>query len=434
MSLLLYQIVFPLIGLMILARMLLAGRGGAIREGAPDIRQRLGLLSPEERARLGDGPVAWFHAASVGEVRAAAPLLRMLAAAADRPRILVTTSTVSGREHARKLPEVDLAVLAPMDFFPAVSAFLRRARPRSLVLIETELWPMTLWAARRRGIRLGIANGRITERAFSRYRWIRGIMARLLSGFERAAVQTGADAERYKALGLPPAATKRTGNLKYDQQLPSEEAVAKARERLAGLGWAEDPCWVAGSTRRGEEAIVLEAHKKAVREIPRLRLILAPRHPERSQEVESLLRAGGLRCVRWSQLLPFQADPECILIDALGVLGSLYPVGRAAFVGGTLVPVGGHNLLEPALAGVPVLFGPHTASVRKVAQELERSGGGRVAQDAAGLATALTDLLLNESDRRVAGTRARRAAMRFSGATERTFEHLRPLLLPEKMV
>ncbi|MFA5139481.1 MAG: glycosyltransferase N-terminal domain-containing protein [Elusimicrobiota bacterium] len=426
MMLLLYQLLYPLVAAIVLLKLALAGRGTALREGKPELAQRLGRLSPEERSRLGDRPV-WLHAASVGEVVGFAPLVARLAKEPGRPRILFTTSTVAGRERAKALPGVDLAVLAPVDCWPAVRAFLDSARPRCLLVAETELWPMTLLLARRMGVRIGLANGRVTQRAFGRYGCIRGLLAPALAGFERAAVQTGEDLERLSSLGMPRGALLRTGSMKYDTPLPSEEALREARSRLAELGWGEDPCWVAGSTRPGEEEPLLEAQRLCRQNQPRLRLILAPRHVERVEELAALLRSKGIKLVRWTQLLPFDKEPECLLVDRMGVLASLYPCGRAAFVGGTLVPVGGHNLLEPASLGVPVLFGPHTSSVEDVARALQASGGGLQAADGAALASQLTKMLDDEHRRR-ASEAALATARTFSGATERTWEHIKPLL------
>ena len=434
LMLLAYQLFFPLVGAAILLRIAFSGRGAALREGRAELRQRLGLLSAAELAPLAGARALWFHAASVGEVQALKPILASLAQRTDRPRIVVTTTTVAGRDRARALEGVDCAALAPLDCYPAIRLFLARVRPASLILIETELWPMTLWAARRGGVRIGIANGRLTERAFARYLWLRPLLRPLLDGVERAALQTEADRERYLALGLRPAAAAAAGNVKYDARPPQEEAVRAALARLAPLGWGQAPCWVAASSRPGEEEILLDAHRLAAGRVPGLRLILAPRHLERCKEVEGLIREKGLRSVRWSQLLPFETAPDCVLVDAMGALSCLFSAGRAAFVGGTLVPIGGHNLLEPALSAVPVLFGPHTESIRVVAEVLLKTGGGRVVRDAASLAAALAEWAGDPEAGRKAGVQARAAAWRFAGATDRTVEQLRSLIFPGKLV
>jgi len=417
MMLLLYQLLYPAVAVFVLLKLALAGRGKVLSEGSQELRQRLGLIQPLENRPI------WLHAASVGEVIGLAPLVKKLA---GQP-ILFTTSTVAGREKAKALPGVDQAVLAPIDCWPAVRAFLHRAKPRCLIVAETELWPMTLLLCRRMGVRVGIANGRVTSRAFRRYRWILGLMRKPLAAVERAGAQTDEDLERLAGLGVPRAGLRRTGSMKYDTPPPTEESMAKARKRLGELGWGQDPCWVAGSSRPGEEEILLDAHHLVREKHPRLRLILAPRHLERVEEVAGILRSKAVRFVRWAQLLPFDQEPECLLVDTMGALASLYPCGLAAFVGGTLVPVGGHNLLEPAALGVPVLFGPHTSSVEVVAQSLLESGGGFQARDAGELASCL-ERMLDPVQRQQASAGALAAAADFAGATERTWEHLKPLL------
>jgi len=430
LALILYQTVFPLVVFGVVLKLVFAGRGRTLREGFEELRQRLGLLSESELRPLEGGRVAWVHAASVGEVLAAQAFIRAAARLPEAPRFLVTTTTVAGRDKARTLEGVDQAVLAPMDFFPAVLVFLRRTDPACLLLVETELWPMTLWTAGMRRIPIGLVNARITERAFSRYRLAGGLFHEILRFVRRAAIQTEADARRYRGLGLPGDTIAVTGNVKYDQPLPPEREVQDALARTASLGFAKDMTWIAASTRRGEEEMILDAHLQARRDCAALRLILAPRHPERTKEVEALLRARGIRSTRWSQALPFESDPDCLLVDRMGILSRLYGAARVSFVGGTLVPVGGHNLLEPALASVPVLFGPYTDSVRSVAEALNRSGGGRKVQDAAALAKSLGELMPAEAAAR-AGRRARETAREFSGATEKALAHLKPLLLSD---
>ncbi len=427
MMLLVYQLIYPIIALIVLIHLIVSGRGRALRESWGDLRERLGIAPPRLFEPLKGATTLWIHAASVGEVMAAAPLIRRILAEPDAPKILMTTSTVTGRIRAGRLPGVAAALLAPIDFYPAVAAFLNRAAPKSLILVETELWPMTLRLARGRGLALGIANGRITPRAFRRYRWLAAFWKPLLGGFSKAAVQTQADIERFAALGVPEEALSAAGNMKYDLDPPPEKALLEARKRLEALGWKDSPIWTAGSTRPGEEEQILDAHRKAAEKLPGLRLILAPRHPERAEAAAAILRARGLKFVRWSEPLPSQADPECLLVDALGALGALYPAGRAAFVGGSLVPVGGHNLLEPALAGLPVLFGPHTESTQSVAEALVNSGGGIRVTGAGSLADALSRLLGEPSRLTAAGEKALRTAKSFAGATERSFEHLKPL-------
>lgn len=421
--LVLYQLLYPFVALVALARVAGQGRWGAFREGSGDLRERLGrpAWTPGKRT-------LWLHAASVGEAQALGGFLRRLAERRPAPRVIVTCSTAAGREKARTLPGVTAAFLAPADFLPCVSSFLSRVRPEVLLVAESELWPMTLALARRRGVRVGLVNACLSER--SGQRWTRALsLARLaLDGVERAAFQTEADRLRFLALGVPPGAAAVCGNPKHDLGEPPAEALAAARERLASL-FRGAPAWVAGSTRPGEEELVLAAHRQAALQVPGLRLVLAPRHPERCGEVAALLRRENVPFARWSEPLPFSAEPQCLLVDTLGVLAALYAAAGVGFVGGTLVPgSGGHNVLEPATLGVPVLFGPHTEAVRAEAEALERAGGGRRARDAASLGEAAAGWCGDARARTAAAMAAKAAAVEFSGATDRTLRWLEPLL------
>ncbi|MFA6028984.1 MAG: 3-deoxy-D-manno-octulosonic acid transferase [Elusimicrobiota bacterium] len=429
MRLLVYQLIYPFVALLILLKLAWSGRARALDETRADVLERLGVVTPPED----DGrPLLWVHAASVGETLSAAPLLKALSERPERARVLMTCSTATGRAKARALPGVDAAALAPADFLPCVALFLLRSRPRVLVLVESELWPMTLCAAAWSGARMGVVNGRITARAHRRYLALRGLFTSLLRRFERVAAQSEADAARFRALGVAPEALRSCGNMKYDGAPASEEARAAAAGIFARLGWTGAPVWVAGSTRPGEEKVLLDAHREAAGRRPALRLVLAPRHPERCGEAAGLLEAAGIPYVRWSELGEGPgAAPEgvgCLLVDRLGVLGGLYSWALASFVGGTLVPVGGHNLLEPARLGSPVLFGPHTEGIPEPAEMLVKTGGGCVVRSSGELAAKLEEWLESPVRRAVAGQGAKLAAEQFSGATQRTLEHLEPLL------
>ena len=418
----LYQLLYPLVVLGALARVARARRWGAFREGLADAAERLG-----RPPFSGSGaPVLWVHAASVGEVTA----LRHLLTRWGHMRVVVTCMTAAGREKARALPGVSAAFLAPADFYPCVSSFLSRVRPAALICAESELWPMTLVAAAGRGLGIALVNACLSERSAARWALATGLSRRALAGVRRAAYQSEEDRARFESLGVPRAAGSVTGNTKYDLKAPPPEAVASAKERIGTL-FAGAPVWTAGSTRPGEEALVLAAHAKARERVPGLKLILAPRHPERAGELAVLLKEAGLPFVRWSELLPFSNAPEVLLVDTMGALGALYGLGAAAFVGGTLVPgSGGHNVLEPAAAGVPVLFGPHIEAVRYEARALQMRQGCIQAADAAALAEGLVGLFQDPARRKALGAAARATAESFQGATDRAFDWLLPVCKP----
>ncbi|MBI3297505.1 MAG: 3-deoxy-D-manno-octulosonic acid transferase [Elusimicrobia bacterium] len=411
-----YQLLFPLVALAALAGVAKAGRWGAFKEGLADLSERLG-----RPAWTGSGPVLWVHAASVGETQA---LERLLARWKGLP-VVVTCSTAAGREKAKTLPGVAAAYLVPADFFLCVSAFLDRLQPAALIAAESELWPMSLVAAQRRGIPIGLVNACLSERSARRWLLARPLAALALGGVHRACYQTEEDRVRFEALGVPVEAGAVTGNTKYDLRPPAPDDISAALERVRAL-FKDSPCWVAGSTRPGEEELVLAAHRKAA--VPGLKLILAPRHPERSAEVAELVRKAGLPFTRWSELLPFAEEPQCLLVDVMGVLGPLYAAGQAAFVGGTLLPgSGGHNVLEPAMLGVPVLFGPHLDAVKAEAATLEKGRGCLRVSDADSLARGLESLLGDPERLRNMGRNAKNAADGFAGATERAADWLLPL-------
>lgn len=419
----LYQLLYPVVALAALARVAGAGRWGAFREGTTDAAERLGRPAWASRGR----PV-WVHAASVGEVRGLAPVIARLNGRPGASALIVTCSTAAGRAEARATPGVAAAFLAPADLWPCAAAFLSRVRPSALLVAESELWPLTLVLARRRGVRVALANACLSERSGRRWLWARSLAAEALGGVERAAYQSAEDRARFEALGVPSAAGAVCGNPKHDLPLPPSVALAAAGAKVRELFGAA-PCWTAGSTRPGEEELVLEAHRLAAARVPGLRLILAPRHPERAGDVAALLRRLGIPFARWSEPLPFSAQPAVLLVDALGALAGLYPAGLAAFVGGTLVPgSGGHNVIEPAAAGVPVLFGPHTEAVAVEAAALEQGRGGRRVADAAALGEAVAAWALDAAERATAARRAREAAASFTGAGERVYDWVSAIL------
>lgn len=417
--LVLYQLLYPLVALAALARVAGAGRWGAFREGKADFAERLGRPEWSSKAK----PI-WVHAASVGEVRGMAPIIARLT---GKP-VVVTCSTAAGRAEARATPGVTAAFLAPADFWPCAAEFLKRVRPAVLLNAESEVWPATLVLARRRKVRIAMVNACLSERSGRRWLWASSLAAAALSGVERAAYQSSEDRARFEALGVPVEAGSVCGNPKHDLPLPTPQSVGAGRARVTEL-FAGAPVWTAGSTRPGEEELVLEAHLAAAAKVPGLRLILAPRHPERAGDVAALLRRGGIPFARWSEPLPFSMSPQILLVDAMGVLSGLYPAGFAAFVGGTLLPgSGGHNVIEPAAAGVPVLFGPHTEAVSVESAALEQTQGGRRVADAAALAEAVVAWAQDPAARATAARRAREAAASFTGAGERVFDWISPVL------
>jgi 3-deoxy-D-manno-octulosonic-acid transferase len=384
--------------------------------GALLVRPRWWLGLPERlgrQPRLAPGSV-WIHAAAMGEMRSVSRLVELLL---GHGRAVCTTATNGpGRELMRRARPDLPCHFAPLDHPWCVELALARVAPAALVFVETELWPSWIAGAQRRGIPAVVVSGRISDRSFPRYRHMRRIMEPALRRLHAVGARSEVDAERFRALGAAPERVVVTGDLKLDVD-EGASRLAPDLERLLG----EAPLLVAGSTRSGEEPAVLDAFEAAEREGLALSLVLVPRHPERAPEVERLLRERGRRWRRRTQAgeTPLAAG-EVLLVDTVGELAALYGCADVAFVGGTLVPVGGHNLLEPAAVGRPVLFGPHTANARHAVGILEDCGAGRCVADAARLAEAVVEWLGDRAAARARGERGRQALLAHRGSAERS--------------
>ncbi|MCX5793915.1 MAG: 3-deoxy-D-manno-octulosonic acid transferase [Elusimicrobia bacterium] len=413
----------PFVVLGVLAKFVFSARRGLLRDLPTELDERLGGLPRQARAKLAGRPVLWVHAASAGEVAAVSEILRRLRERPGAPAVLLSTTTRAGREAAARLASVDAAVLAPIDCWPAVRRFLRQARPYALVLVETELWPNMIELAARAGLRIGVVNGRISERSFPRYRRIARLLHPFFARIDRVAARTEADGRRFAALGIPADRVLVAGNMKYDRLSSGDE---RGRAELVRLGWQGSAVLVAASTHPGEEEIILEAFTGLRRRFPALKLVMAPRHVERADDAAEALRKAELCFCRLGGEAP--AEACVLLVDAMGWLPSFFACAAAAFVGGTMVPVGGHNVLEPALAGVPVLFGPHTGHTQEAADALKVCGGGFQAADAAALARIMERLLAEPEFSADSGLKAQALVRSLQGATQRTLEHLGPVL------
>ncbi len=387
------------------------------------IRERLGFL----RATAPPAPGArfWVHAVSVGEVMAAVPLVQALRARWPAADVVVSTVTATGQQVARaRLGGAATIVTFPLDFAGATRRAVRRVAPGCFVALETELWPNLLRALRRAGVPAALANGRISDRSFRRYRRVRRLFRRVLVDVAVFCMQSEEDARRIIGLGAPAERVVVTGNLKME--LPAGDAGAEQLwRRLLHLGAA--PVVVAGSTHRGEDGPVLDAYLAARAAVPGLRLVLAPRHPERLDEVEVQARSRRLGVVRRSRIAAATLA-DVILLDTVGELASLYAVADVIFVGGSLVPAGGHNVIEPARHARPVVFGPHMTNFRDAAALLLRAGAAVQVRDGAALARVLAELLADPGRRQVLGKAAWEAVQAHQGACARTVAALEAML------
>lgn len=376
--------------------------------------QRWGRLEPG----LPPEPRCWIHAVSVGEATAAAPLVEAIGRRWPEMSIVMTTVTPTGAH----IVTGRLGLLATHRYFPVdlpgpVRRALDAVRPRFFIGLETELWPNLLRALASRGIPAMVANGRISDRSFRRYLLVRRFVARMLSQVAVFAMQSQEDARRIVALGAPPERVVVTGNLKAD--LRAERAGDPVWQRLLRAD-SRRLLWIAGSTHHGEETAVLDAYQRLKPRFGDLRLLVAPRHPERTEEVERLVRDRGLQSVRRTALGAGQALDTVIILDTVGELAELYGFADVVFVGGSLVPTGGHNMLEPAQRRRPVLFGPHTSNFRESAELLQSAGGAVVVHDAIELAGEVERLLKDPELRRSMGEAGFAAVAARQGALSET--------------
>lgn len=327
----------------------------------------------------------WIHAASMGEVRVGAAVAHELEARGAV--ILGTAMTETGYNLMREIyPTGSVCTRAPFDMASPLTEFLNRYAPSALILVETEWWPNMLTYPQKHGIPAFVVNGRISDKAFPRYRWTSWFWRPVLSRVNRFYMRSQIDADRLLALGVDSTRVTVSGSLK----VATAPAVSQStRELVESLTRESAPIWIAGSTRPGEEEIILDAHRELLGEFPELQLWLTPRHPERFDTVVALLKREGLPFVRLSAL-DSAASPSVVLIDRMGILPELYGYAKVAFVGGSLRPFGGHNPLEPAICGTPVLFGPSMESQQESAQWLLNAGYARRVSDADSLAEAVS--------------------------------------------
>jgi 3-deoxy-D-manno-octulosonic-acid transferase len=389
------------------------------------LAERFGCYAESKLQKLRGARPLWVHAASVGEVRAAGTLIAGLKSKAPHCKVVFSTFTDTGNAMARGCSGADAAIFLPLDHPLIVRRALTQLNPAALIVIETEIWPNLLNQAYKRGIPTLLLSGRLSERALKRYRILPGFFNRAIRCFSGLGMQSDEDRIRITRLGAEAKRVTVTGNLKRVARVPVAEDDLKAG-RDGGDSGATRPLLVVGSSHRGEEEIVLDVFLTLKKKFPDLQLAVAPRHPERFAEVEKLLRASGLTVAKKSQVdgrLSFEQD--VMLIDTLGDLVRYYARSDMAFVGGSLVDSGGHNLLEPAFFKKPVLFGPAMANFKRLAEEMKRSGGGIEVRDGGDLLREIIALLGDPERRQRAGERAYEVANGDSAVLERSLELVR---------
>lgn len=367
--------------------------------------------------------LVWLHGVSVGEVLAAKPLIDQMRQLCPDWDWLITVTTPTGRERAQALFG-DFATIRylPYDLPGAVDRFLNGASPCLAVIMETEFWPNLFARSAQRGVPLALVNVRMSEKSAAGYARFSSLTNELLSHVNWAAVQTDDDRRRLLELGLPGDRSTVTGTIKLDARISSSTvALGKAlREELGSTR----PLWIAASTRPGEEEIVLDAHKHVIRALPNAGLLLVPRHPERFSDVAQLVTQRGFDLVRRSDGSTSEKPWQVYLGDTMGELSVFYAASDVAFVGGSLVPLGGQNIMEPAALGLPVVSGPHTFNFAQIAVDLEKVGGLTRVTDAMELARVVVKLIQVESDRKAQGSRAKAYVIANQGATAKVASRL----------
>lgn len=388
--------------------------------------ERFGFVPTEVRLKCVGKKVIWVHTVSVGEAIASRPLLKSLRSKYPDHLLVVSTTTETGRSIAESFSEPHAVFYFPFDFLPAVIRALNAIQPAMIIIMETEIWPNFNREAARRNIPLVLANGRISDRSFSRYLTFSWFFRHPLNYFSALCMQTAIDRDRIIAIGAPADRVFVSGNLKYDLAItpPDAERKQKLREQYAIP--ADAIVLIAASTHAGEEQFLIESYKKLLALLDRLFLVLVPRHPERGDDVAGLLNNAALTFMRRSELSSDRRliAGEVMLVDTIGEMMALYELSDVAFVGGSLVPTGGHNLLEPASVGVASVFGRHTTNFREITGLVLQYGAGVQVESPADLYESLKTLVFSAELRLVLGKNGLKLMRDNGGATERHLEQI----------
>lgn len=388
-----------------------------------EVRERLGFY-PDT---MSEGETIWIHCASVGEVNILKPFLKFLMMKTSPANIIITAMTETGKENAKsKYSEIKNIYFAPVDIRFSVKNALKRLKPKAIFVIETELWPDLIYYSTLYGSKLLLVNARLSNTAFKWYRFLKFFFKPLLKKFNLIITQSEDDRKKFSQLKDEDANIFISGNLKFDIEISSQSE--RVDEKLRGL-LVDRTVFIAGSTHEGEEEIIIKHIPEYLRIFPELKFILAPRHLERLNSIEKLLKDYKLKFIRRSQIN--SSDDlffEVILLDTIGELSSIYQIASIVFIGGTLVPVGGHNVIEPAISGKPVIFGPHYNNFKHACELLLKMGGGICVKDSEELFSKTVELLLNKNFLQEIGRKANHAVSEGMGSAEKTFALIKKIL------
>ncbi|HET6420718.1 MAG TPA: 3-deoxy-D-manno-octulosonic acid transferase [Geobacteraceae bacterium] len=398
----------------------------SLKRGRPTaLKSRFGILSADELGKIAGSETIWVHAVSVGETNAVKSLLKALKQTYPQKKVILSNVTETGRSVSLKIAEADLCIYFPFDFSFAVRKVMDAVKPAAVIIVETEIWPNFLREARRCSIPVILVNGRISDRSYKKYMRLEWVFRRVLANISSFCMQTDEDARRIVAMGAMPSSVHVTKNLKYDMPV-----VRLSREKLDLLRKtyripASASVFTGGSTHQGEEELVINTYKNLLRNNGNIFLVIAPRHPERAERVAEILRKEDIPFKMRSALESQDSALRCgqaLLLDTVGELMSLYALSDLVFVGGSMVPVGGHNLLEPASMGVPVLFGPFMNNFREIASLIVRSDAGVQVENEAQMVSSACSLMGDNEKRRDMGINGARILEKNSGSTERHME------------
>lgn len=408
--LIILNILSPLVGAGVILMFLFSPRRNLLKNLKNEFSERF-VMRPKRQIL---GGYIWMHAASVGEVRSVVKIAQQLKDYYKRP-ILITTLTAAGRAAAEKEPVFDTAALAPLDFYPFVKKFLKIYTPRRLFIIEADLWPNMLVCCAKNNVPAGIINGRLSARSAGRYKLIAPLMKLVFKNMAFVCAQNEEIKDRYISLGLQADKAHICGNIKYDMLNEDPAHQEKVREILNMLGWQNSQIITCGSTHEVEERVIISAAQK----LPDTKFIIAPRHLERKKQITAMLDESGLKYAVLSKRGGYPADAQILLADTMGWLGALYNAAAAAFVGGSIAKKGGHNFLEAAALGKPVLMGKYSYNAPEVAAKLLQTKGGFLV-DENNFAEVIKDLISSQPGLAAASDAARGAALSFKGATDKT--------------
>ncbi|OPL16955.1 MAG: hypothetical protein AVO38_06550 [delta proteobacterium ML8_D] len=381
---------------------------------------RLGRL-PDLSPIQGRSPRIWVHALSVGEVNAASPLIKGISQRWQGAGIICSATTAAGLTNLRKKlgRTAHVITTAPFDLLPLVNRVIKEISPDCFILVETDIWPNLIWSMRQSGIHTMLVNGSLSSLSAGRLSHLGPVKDILYGGFDSLAMQSPYDSRRLLKLGCNPDKVSAPGNLKYDIEVPKIEESEKVLLRKATGLKDMSPLWVAGSTHPGEESLIFAVHRDLKQSFHGLQLLIAPRDPKRGFELEALAKEMGFKVARRSSMIAKSGVVDIVVLDTLGELLKCYSLCDIAFVGGTLVNIGGHNLLEPAAYGVPVIFGPYVESARSIAEDLLACGGANRVSGKKELKEVLNRLFQNPGECRDMGNKAKALLQKNQGAVSR---------------